>query len=156
MKMKNLSSIILFVSVFFVSLNIESQNTDRLPVMRNRIAQAKLNEIQRNLGLSEADFNLFRPIYLRYESEISRIDFRNQAKLSNIEADSLSAEQADNLIMSQFKNSRKLINIRERYYQEFRTVLTPQQVIKLYQTEKGFRNKVIAERKKRMMNRKVY
>jgi hypothetical protein len=38
-------------------------------------------------------------------------------------------------------------------YQEFKAVLTPQQIIKLYQTEAEIRRKVMQELKRRIMNR---
>jgi len=65
---------------------------------------------------------------------------------------SLSSEEADQLIAYQLKSAKKLILIREKYYNEFRTVLTPQQIIKLYQSEAELRKKVMAERKRRLKN----
>jgi len=57
------------------------------------------------------------------------------------------------LIISQLDAARKLISIREKYYKEFRTVIAPQQIIKLYQTEDELRKKVLQEVKLRRMNR---
>lgn len=150
--MKNSLSTILFVLTLLVSLNLKSQNPDRLPVLRERIAQAKLREIRLSLKLNQATFFQFRPIYLKYEREIARIDFKNQARLMKVDADSLSSEEADQLIAYQLKSAKKLILIREKYYNEFRTVLTPQQIIKLYQSEAELRKKVMAERKSRLKN----
>ena len=70
-----------------------------------------------------------------------------------IEPDSLSDKEANNLIIIQLHNARRLINIREKYYKEFSAVLKPQQIIKLYQTEAELRKKVLNELKRRMMNR---
>jgi CRISPR/Cas system CSM-associated protein Csm2 small subunit len=70
-----------------------------------------------------------------------------------VDSDSLSAEEADNLIVTQMEIARRLMDIREKYYKEFRTVLTPQQIIKLYQTEAELRKKVTLELKRRLMNR---
>jgi type II secretory pathway predicted ATPase ExeA len=75
------------------------------------------------------------------------------ARLTKVDADSLSTEEADLLIVNQLESARKLISIREKYYKEFRTVITPQQIIKLYQTEAELRKKVMQEMKRRMMNR---
>lgn len=134
-------------------VNLQSQNLNQVPVLRERIAQAQLLEIRRNLRLDQATFVRFRPIYLRYERELARIDFAKQARLMKIDVDSLSNEEADGLMVSQLQSSRMLVMIHERYYKEFRKVLSPQQTIKLYQTEAELRNKVVQETKKRMMNR---
>lgn len=151
--MKKILSTLLFVFTLLVSLNVYSQNPDRFLKIRERIVQAKLHEIKLILKLNQANFEQFRPVYLKYEREISRIDFRNMARLMKVDADSLSTEDADHLIVSQMESAKKLIFIREKYYKEFRTVITPQQIIKLYQTEAELRKKVMQEIKRRMMSR---
>jgi len=151
--MKKLSSTIILIITMLVSLHMNSQNTQRLPALRDRIAQAKLQEIKKNLNLDQATFSQFRPIFLKYEREKTRIDFKNKVRLMKVNADSLSYEEADQLISNQFKKAKRLVFIREKYYQEFRKILTPQQLIKLYQTEAGIVEKVTAERMKRIKNR---
>lgn len=151
--MKNILATLLFVFTLVVSSNVQSQNADRFPMLRERIIQAKLREIKLSLNLDPARFELFRPIYLKYEREVSGVDFRKLGRLMKVESDSLSTEEADQLIVNQLESARKLINIREKYYKEFRTVITPQQIIKLYQTEAELRKKVMQELKRRMMSR---
>ena len=151
--MKNILATLLFVFTLVVSSNVQSQNADRFPMLRERIIQAKLREIKLSLNLDQVTFEQFRPIYLKYEREVSGVDFRKLGRLMKVESDSLSTEEADQLIVNQLENARKLINIREKYYKEFRTVITPQQIIKLYQTEAELRKKVMQELKRRMMSR---
>jgi hypothetical protein len=151
--MKTILSTLLFVLTLLVSLNAEAQNPERFPLLRERMVQAKLREIKLNLKLDQARFEAFRPIYLKYEHEVSGVNFRNLAKLTKVDADSLSTEEADQLIVNQLEAAKKLISVREKYYKEFRTVLAPQQIIKLYQTEAELRKKVLQEMKRRMMNR---
>lgn len=151
--MKTIVSTLLIVITLLVSFNAESQNPDRFPKLRERMTLAKLREIRFQLNLDQPTFDRFRPVYLKYEQEISGIDFRNLARMMKVDADSLSSEEADGLVVSQLETSKKLIQIREKYYKEFRTVITPQQIIKLYQTEADLRKKVLQEMKRRMMSR---
>jgi Spy/CpxP family protein refolding chaperone len=151
--MKPILSTLLFVFTLLVSLTAESQNPERFPMLRERMVQAKLREIKLSLKLDQSTFDQFRPIYLKYEREVSGVNFRNLARLTKVDADSLSTEEADQLIVNQFESAKKMISIREKYYKEFRTVITPQQIIKLYQTEAELRKKVMQEMKRRMMNR---
>jgi hypothetical protein len=151
--MKNIISSLLFVLYSLVSINAESQTLDRFPLLRERIIQAKLREIKLNLRLDQATFEQFRPVYLKYEHEISGINILNMARLLKADADSLSAEEADRLIVNQLECAKRLVEIREKYYKEFKTVLKPQQIIKLYQTEAELRKKVIAELQRRRRNR---
>lgn len=151
--MKKIFSILLFVLTLFVSSNTIAQNTNRFPVLRERIVQAKLREIKLDLKLNQATFEQFRPVYLKYEREVSDIDYRKLARLTRVDADSLSTDEADQMIVNQLETAKKLIAVREKYYKEFRTVLSPQQIIKLYQTEAELRKKVMQELKRRIMSR---
>jgi len=139
------------VIILLVSLNVQAQNQNRFSMIRQRIEQAKLREIRQNLKLDQTTFMQFRPIYLKYEREISRIDFKNQARLMKANADTLSTEEADQLITSQLASAKRLVFIREKYYKAFKSVLTSQQIVKLYQSEAEIRRKVMAEKKRRMM-----
>jgi hypothetical protein len=151
--MKNVYFVLLVILAIFSGLSTKSQNRNRFPVLRERIFQTKLHEIKLNLKLDEATFEKFRPVYLKYESELSGIDFRGIARLNRIDADSLTADQADRLILNQLQEAKSLIALREKYYKEFKTVLSPQQIIKLYQTEADMRRKVTQEMKRRLMKR---
>jgi len=151
--MKTILSTLLFALILLFSLIADSQNAERFPLLRERIAQAKLREIRINLKLDQTRFEAFRPIYLKYEREVSGINLRNLTKLTKFDVDSYTTEEADQLIVNQLESARKLISIREKYYKEFRTVISPQQIIKLYQTEAELRKKVLQEVKRRMMNR---
>ena len=44
-------------------------------------------------------------------------------------------------IKDQFAQSRKILDVREKYYNEFRKILSPKQIMKIYQTEKRNANK---------------
>ena len=151
--MKNLLSTLLLVLTLIICLNAKSQNNVRFPTLHERMVQAKLHEIRIKLRLDQTAFVKFRPIYLKYEQEIASIDFRQQALLMKVDADSLSTEEADQLIKYQIESIKKLIDIREKYYKEFRSVLPPQKIIKLYQTEAELRKKVLEEVKRRLMSR---
>ena len=138
-----------------LSVEAQSQNTTRIPLIRERILQAKLVEIRRSLNLDQATMQHFRPIYIQYEKEISGVNINNQVRLMRANYDSLTSEEAERLVMAQLENAKKLIEIRERYYKKFKTVLTPQQIVKLYQTEAAIRQKVMQELKRRS-GRRIY
>jgi len=138
-----------FLLLLLFSTAAQSQNRNPNQLLRQRVEQAKLRQIQQNLKMDEATFVRFRPIYLQYERSIANIDFKSQNRLMNVNADSLSAQEAENLILEQWVRAKKLINIRERFYMEFRKILTAQQLVKFYQTETQIRKKVMTELVKR-------
>jgi hypothetical protein len=146
---------IITILILLISItgNLSTRAQARFPLLRERINQAKLREIRFRLSLDEETFQKFRPVYLRYEEEVSGVDLQRLAGLNRIDADSLTNEQADLLLNNQMEVAKKLLAIREKYYHEFKTVLRPQKIIKLYQTEAELRRKVMAEIKRRMMER---
>lgn len=150
--MKKIITSLIFVSIILAGLNGRSQNISRYPYLMERIARAKLNEIQLKFKLDAATFDHFRPIYMKYEEEISGIDFRKMAKLMKVNPDSLSASDAELLINDQLESAKKIISLREKYYKEFRKVLSPQQILKLYQIEAELRKEITEEIKNRRAN----
>ena len=146
--MKKIFTVLLF-TILLTAVSAEAQKMDRNQPMRKRIEQAKLRQIRQNLQLDEATFFQFRPLYLRYERTLANIDFRSQNKMLNVNADSLTGRDADELLMAQWSRAKQLINVRERFYAEFRKILTAQQLVKLYQSETEIRQKVMSELEKR-------
>ncbi len=145
--------LLLLVYLLFLSLGSKSQNANRFPLLHDRILKAKLIEIRTKLKLDQATFDSFRTIYIKYDKEISDVDIRKMSRIMNVEPDSLSSNEAELLIINQIEGTKKLIDIRQTYYKIFMTVLTPQQIIKLYQTEADLRKKVLNEVKKRIKSR---
>lgn len=57
------------------------------------------------------------------------------------------------MVIKQLESARKIIDLREKYYKEFRTVLSPKQIVKLYRIEAELRKEVTEEIKNRKMSR---
>ena len=148
--MKNLIRIFAVSVLIFLTLAVQSQNRNFKQSIQERIIEAKFHKIRVDLQLDQASAEKLRPLYLKYEHEVANIDFKKLGKLMKLDADSLSTAEADQLIVNQLENARRLIDIREKYYKEFRTVLAPQKIIKLYQTEAELRRKVMTELKNRL------
>jgi hypothetical protein len=148
--MKNRIVFLFFVFTLFSSVNSQSQNLANFPMLNKRIVEAKLRQIRISLKLDQATFDHFRPVYEKYESEVSEIDFKRLNKLLKSDPESLSSEEADRLILHQIEIARRMLEVREKYYIEFKKVLTPQQIIRLYQAEAELRIKVMQELKTRI------
>ena len=150
--MKTIFKAFVLLMLTMFSLGAQSQNAKRLPIVRERILQAKLVEIRRSLNLDQATMQRLRPIYIEYEKEISGVNTNNQRRLMSANSDTLTPQEAERLVMVQLENAKRLIDIREKYYHKFKTVLTPQQIVRLYQTEAQIRQKVTQEIRRRSMN----
>jgi hypothetical protein len=144
---------IFYILIILISFAGNAMAQNRFPLLRERINQAKLREIRLKLELDQETFQKFRPIYLRYEDEIASLDVKKMSGLMRINVDSLTAEQADQLFVTQTEVAKRMIGIREKYFKEFRTVLQPQQIIKIFQTEAELRRKVMSEIKRRTVEK---
>lgn len=151
--MNKLIEIILTGIFSFLLLAAQAQDLSRNPRLQERISQAKLFEIKKALALSDAEMKELTPIFKRYEAEKNQLQFPGQGKMLRSNPDSLSTEEADKLITAHLDNAVKVSNIRRKYYSEFKTVLTPQQVMRLYRSEAQLNKKVMQEMRRRMRNR---
>jgi hypothetical protein len=151
--MNRLIKLIVAVLLSTLIFAAQAQNQSRKPEIQARITQAKLNEIKRALALSDAKMNELTPVYKRYEAEKSQISFPGQGKMLRSNPDSLSTEEADKLITAHLDNAVKMSSIRRKYYSEFKNVLTPQQVMRLYKSEAQLNKKVMQELRRRKRNR---
>jgi Spy/CpxP family protein refolding chaperone len=151
--MKTIHKIIIILTLASASVQLFSQNPGRFPQIRERIIMAKLQEIRKALNLDQATMDKFRPVYIQYEKEITGINIKGQERLMRTNSDSLTSEEAERLVLAQLDNTKKMLEIREKYYYKFKSVLTPQQIIKLYQTEAEIRRKVMQELRRRFGGR---
>ncbi|MEJ8801865.1 hypothetical protein [Pontibacter sp. H249] len=151
--MNKLLTTVFISMLFLLQFTGQAQDLSRNPKLQERISQAKLVEISKALVLSEDKMKALTPIYKRYETEKNEITFPRQGRLLRTNPDSLSAEEADKLITAQLDNAIKISTIRRKYYNEFKTVLTPQQVFKLYKSEAQLNRKVMQELRRRLRNR---
>lgn len=144
---------ILLTAIFcMIFSSIQSQVVKGQPRLRDRIVMAKFNEIRKSLELDQGTAQRLRPVYFRYENEIAGVSKRELGQLMRADPDSLTTMEAETIITTQLENAKKVIAIREKYYRLFKTVLTPQQIVKLYQTEAGMRRKMMQEVRKRFGN----
>ena len=151
--MNRLIKIILVLTCSVFCFSAQAQDFSRNPQLQQRIIQAKLFEIKNALQLSDAKARELAPIYRRYEEEKSEVQFPKQGRLLRTNPDSLTTEEADKLITAQLDNAIRMSTIRRKYYNEFKTVLTPQQIVQLYRSEAQLNKKVMMELRRRMNNR---
>ncbi|AKQ45914.1 hypothetical protein TH63_10080 [Rufibacter radiotolerans] len=147
-----LTLVIISAGVLFAFF-AQAQDLSNNPKLRERITQVKLTEIQKHLALSDEKMKALSPIYKRYDAELTAIHFARPNLPAGKTPNDLSAEEADKMIQAQLDNAIKLSTLRKNYYQEFKTVLTPQQIMTLFRSEAQMRRRVMMEVRKRQANR---
>ena len=57
----------------------------------------------------------------------------------------LTDAEVEQQIKGRFVQSRRILDVREKYYNEFRKILSPKQIMKIYQTEQNNADKLKKE-----------
>lgn len=94
----------------------------------------------------------FLKIYADYRTELEKVHSECRPFKPQVvdgKKVPLTEAQIDENIRNDFKVSHKIIDIREKYYKQFKTILTPSQIGKMFRHEKK-----IADRKRHEMNKR--
>ena len=89
-------------------------------------------------GLNEAQGKQFTDLYHAYNKKLHAIHqlYRSDRPA---EGETLTDEQIEKRILDNFAQSRAILDVREQYYKEFRKILTPKQINKIFEDEKARR-----------------
>lgn len=111
-----------------------------------QIADMQATKIVEDLGLDDKTATKFTDVYKKYMKELYDVRkefFKDFKKPGGMEKGKDGAKvhkriqpptdaEVDKMMRYRFKQSRKMIDIREKYYDEFRKFLSPKQVQKVY------------------------
>ena len=89
-------------------------------------------------ALNEEQAARFTELYHGYNKKLHAIHqlYRSDRPA---EGETLTDEQIEKRILDNFAQSRAILDVREQYYKEFRKILTPKQINKIFEDEKARR-----------------
>jgi hypothetical protein len=122
------------------------ENDKRQPRKRmtiERMTDMQANKIIGDLGLDDKTAAKFKDVYAKYMKEMNDLrkegmDFRMRGRiqkgdtLAKMKMQMPTDAEVDKMMRDKFKMGRKMLDIREKYYDEFRKFLSPKQVQKVY------------------------
>ena len=107
-----------------------------------QMMEMQTNRIVKALALDDATTAKFTPVYTQYLKDLRecRAEAWKQMKQDKAEAgkqpgakkEMLTDAEVEQRIKDRFAHSRKMLDIREKYYKEFKKILTPRQLQKIY------------------------
>jgi hypothetical protein len=142
-------------------LSADAQNVQGTKVKQHlsieQIQQKQCNQMVQNLMLDDNTAAKFTPLYLQYLNDMMQCRKMNYKKrTSNGTANSVMTDaEVEKNIENRFAQSRKILEIRENYYNKFRKILSPKQIMRMYQTEKKNADSFKKELNKRRQMRKA-
>jgi hypothetical protein len=147
-------------TVFFIALlawittTVNAQPTDKGQRVMDRIREAQWREIKKEMNWDEDKVRQVKPIYLKYTDELSAVGFRSRRDVMSLDPDLATKEEAQEALRDHFTDTEQQWQIRKKYYQELSRVLSPQEQVRLMQTEARVRQKVIGEVRERRQRRR--
>jgi len=139
--------------MIFIAENVLAQKQGRLLPMRERIINAKFDEICRRLELESQKSEQLQPVYRNFEMEKTALLLNNREERIAFPDSTLTEQQQDELYLKSLQKAKKLVELRETYYPKFRTVLTPRQVVQFNRIEMELNKRMMQQLKKRMNER---
>lgn len=101
-------------------------------------AEFKANKIANELMLSDETTQKFVSVYKAYKLELNAVNdkYRRPKRTEEMKGKPLSDKEVDTFIRNGFAKSREILDVRSAYYEKFLKVLTPKQIMKIYDNEK--------------------
>jgi hypothetical protein len=129
-----------------------AQPGGRLPQIRERFSNTRLNQVASRMNLEKEKVEQLRPLYLKYEREKQELMDGRMLREMRTSPDSLTDEQAEQLFFMQMEKAKKMISLREKYFREFRTVLSPREIMEFHRIEKEVTRKMMQKIRQRFKN----
>ena len=168
--MMKLNKIALLLLCAFMSTGIFAQGErtkEEKEKIEAELSQLKQDYIQLKLDLTEQKLTEFKTLYDKYEAEKRalkkqmkqekrNLDHRKRMRAEEIE--NLKEEEALKILKSKLENEKKLLQLEEKYINQFTNTISAKQVLQYKQAEKDFRRELLKmameERKESMEARR--
>jgi Spy/CpxP family protein refolding chaperone len=137
--------------------NNQSTTTDvkanRPHLTDEQIVQKRTESMSRELMLDDETNAKFVPVYSQYLKDLMSCRPK-RPEMGKRDGQQPQAEQKtdaeiEKMIQDRFEQSQKILDIRKSYYSKFRKILTPKQILKIYDSERDNMGKFKKEMNKR-------
>ena len=148
--------LVLVMFAFGMQNTVSAQDNRKANVERR--ANAKLTSEQRidrqttyiagKLMLDDTKKAQFTSVYKKYLTEMQTCQKQWRTRYSRLgkkDSKEVTDKDIELRIEGRFAQAHKILDIRERYYNEFKKILKPRQIQEMYKAEKGIQNKVRKE-----------
>lgn len=139
--MKTLHTILL---TLFVTASVFAQRPDR-----EKIKALKIAHITEQLDLTKSEAEKFWPIYNANEDAKRKLKEDSAFKRNKKKADELTESEAKSLLLDMEKAEKEKVVLQSKLLNDLLEILPAKKIIKLYQAERSFKQKMFEEYKKR-------
>ena len=130
---------VIAIAMVLSSTNISAQNDKSLRPNREALAERQARHIASQMALDDATTQKYVTTYCAYQKELwgmgTRVKRQKKAEVTEEEA-----KQANK---ARLERSRKMLDLREKYYKEYSTFLTQKQIERAYQLEQQMMRRLV-------------
>lgn len=149
MKIMNKTLILLFWGLTTMLWAQNPPVPEKQKALQYKMIEVSLSELQMRLNLTENQMLQLRPVYTQYQRKVARLNMLNHKLFNRLDADTLTNEQSRIALQDYLDRDKKLYNLKKQYTQDLLQILSPQQVIKLYQSDSAMKRKIKNEYQRR-------
>ena len=139
--MKTLQIVLL---TLFVSLSAFAQKQDK-----EKIKALKIAHITEQLDLTETEAQKFWPIYNANEDAKHELREASINRRKEKDIETLTESEAKSLLLEMEKTEKQKVALESKLLNQLFVILPSKKIIKLYQAERSFKQKMFEEYKKR-------
>lgn len=146
-----IAAVMMIGSATTVNAQEARDDNGRRHLTEDEMISKRTNQMVQVLMLDDATAAKFVPVYSQYLKE--RMECRGKkhehAGKDDKAMDTKTDAEIDQMMKDNFAQSHKMLDIREKYYAKLHDILTPKQIMKIYQTERNDLLKMKKEMHKR-------
>jgi Spy/CpxP family protein refolding chaperone len=133
--------IFIFFTVLWFILPLAAQQPASNRQQGKQYIAQQISQYVSLFSLNEQQAQQFDALYKAYNKKMRAVHDLYQ-KEPVAEGTALTEEQVEQRILDNFAQSRAILDVREQYYKQFRQILTPSQINKIFEDEKARRAQI--------------
>lgn len=126
--MKNLMRISMVAMMVFAFCTIGMAQDEKQRMNREQMAEKQAMHIAHELAFDDATTQRFVETFCACQQEVWALGPRHKSE-------SATEEEAEQAIKERFERSRAILDLREKYYEEYSKFLTQKQIQRVYELE---------------------
>ena len=126
--MKSLMKINLVALMVIAFCTIGMAQNEKQRMSREQLAEKQAKHIAQELSFDEATTQRFIETYCACQQEVWALGPRQKAEPAT-------DEEAEQAIKERFERSKAVLDLREKYYEEYSKYLTQKQILRVYELE---------------------
>ena len=153
---RKLLLIIIALILLPVAMCAQKPTERERPTWMKEMQQYKNDYISRKLELTEEQKTKFLPLYNRMETEVRKLSDQTMKMERDVrkKGDAATELEYEKAAEAQFELKAKEAQIELKYFKEFKTVLKPQQLLKLKRAERDFSRELMKHHEKQNKQKK--